>query len=120
MKIHLVALIVPLALLTGCFGRTPSNITSFKTTVLGLDVSQSPGTGMTPAFRLGLVRSYYQSIPTSTNGTIHAPEFVSSVTADVGLTKQRVSEDFASGARGVAGLTNIIQTGYGSMTNRVD
>ena len=92
---------------TGCANqRSTKRIVSVKHTVLGLDVAQSMNS-MMPAFRLGLVRSFWQEIPVETN-QIFAPEYVASTVADVQLTQQKVNEDSATGSRGVDALRAVL------------
>lgn len=92
---------------SGCGNtRSTRRIVSVKHTVLGIDVAQSMS-GAMPAFRIGLVRSFWQEIPVETN-TLYAPEYVASTVADVKLTHQQVNEDTATGARGVHALGEVM------------
>lgn len=94
-------------LVTGCGNtRATRRIVSVKHTVLGIDVAQSMNSAM-PAFRIGLVRSFWQEVPVETNA-LHAPEYVASTVADVKLTHQQVNEDTATGARGVRALGEVL------------
>lgn len=71
--------IVLIAMLTGC--TVPHDrIVSGKATVLGLEVATECGI---PHLRLGLVRYFYQSIPTGTNAVFAAP-YTSDVDAKLG------------------------------------
>lgn len=85
---------VALLLLTGCVVND-SMIVSDKSTVFGLEVAYQ---GELPHVRLGLIRHYYFRLPTSTNGPVFAPYFVSDTTADIGLTRQTANERFAAGS----------------------
>lgn len=87
--------------------RATRRIVSVKHTVLGIDVAQSINSGVMPAFRIGLVRSFVQEIPVETN-TLYAPEYIASTVADVKLTHQQVNEDSATGARGVNALGQVL------------
>jgi hypothetical protein len=94
MKLNLRILIVAAVALcvAGCANtRATSRIVSVKHTVFGLDVASDPTSGGTPAFRLGLVRSYWQEVPTSTNRVYAAP-LASFTEADVKLSNQHVTE----------------------------
>ncbi len=92
---------------SGCASRVPGNIVIVKTTTFGFDVSGDPQTQI-PHVRLGLIRNFYQVIPTSTNG-IYAPSYAASMSAEMRLTSQRGQEDFATGeAANLISNTNAI------------
>ena len=96
MNRFLPVLVLLAAVACGCANtRSTNRIVSIKHTVFGLDVSQDPTAGGTPAFRLGLVRSYWQEIPTATNPVYAAP-LVSGTKADIKLSDQTVSEDIST------------------------
>jgi hypothetical protein len=95
--------IVVLALCVGCANsRGTTRIVSVKSTVWGIDVGTAPTGGM-PAFKIGLVRSFWQEVPVSTNA-IHAPDWRAEVDADVKLNHQKITEHFGAGR----GATNSI------------
>lgn len=80
----------------GCANtRATPRIVSVKHTVFGLDVAQDPAGGGLPAFRLGLVRSYWQEIPTGTNPVYAAP-ITSSTDANIKLSQQTVTEKIST------------------------
>lgn len=88
----LIAVLIPL-LFGGCtIPRT--NIVAAKQTVFGLDISSDPQSQI-PHVRLGLVRYYFQSIPTATNA-VYAPPYSSTVDADIGIARQTVNESFST------------------------
>jgi hypothetical protein len=70
-----------------------TNIVAVKSTVFGLDISSN---GEVPHIRLGLVRHFYQQIPTSTNA-VFSPVYTSHTDAVIGATRQTVIEDFTIG-----------------------
>lgn len=96
--------------------RATRRIVSVKHTVLGIDVAQSMNSGVMPAFRIGLVRSFWQEVPVETN-VLYAPEYVASTVADVKLTHQQVNEDTATGARGVKALGDVLSPATHAPTN---
>jgi hypothetical protein len=88
-------------LLTACNTAPRRDIVAIKSTVLGFDVSADAGTQI-PHVRLGLVRSFYQVIPvamstSNTVASVETPNYATSMTADMGLTSQQGSEEFATG-----------------------
>lgn len=91
--------IVILLIFTGCSTvNTDKDIILEKTTVFGLEIAEP--TGRTK-LRFGLVRYFYQKIPTSTNGPIFSPIYSSSVDSTLGFSEQKVKENF------VIGNTNV-------------
>ncbi len=95
--------ILALALVAGCANsRGTTRIVSVKSTVWGIDVGTAPTGGM-PAFKIGLVRSFWQEVPVSTNA-IHAPDWRAEVDANVKLNHQVITEHFGAGR----GATNSI------------
>lgn len=89
--------------LVGCANnRGTVRIVAVKETIWGLKVSPSAQSG-SPGVQIGLVRSFWQEVPVSTN-QIYAPDYQAAVDADVKLNHQVVSEAFRSG-RGVV-VTN--------------
>lgn len=88
--------IILAAALVGCANtRSTVRIVAVKETVWGVKVGTAPSGG-TPAFQLGLVRSFWQEVPVSTN-QIYAPDWKAEVDADVKLNHQLVNEHFGSG-----------------------
>ena len=88
--------VVGLLAFTGCANtRSTERIVMVKHTVFGLDISSDPATGGTPSIRLGLVRSFWEEIPTSTNRVYVAP-LRSTTEADIHVTSQHVSEDLST------------------------
>ena len=95
--------IIALALCAGCANsRGTTRIVSVKSTVWGIDVGTAPTGGM-PAFKIGLVRSFWQEVPVSTNA-IYAPDWRAEVDADLKLNHQIITEHFGAGR----GATNSI------------
>lgn len=89
--------------LVGCANRRDTvRIVAVKETIWGVKVGTAPSGG-TPAFQIGLVRSFWQEVPVGTNA-MYAPDYQAAVDADVKLNHQVVSEAFRSG-RGVV-VTN--------------
>lgn len=102
--------IIILLFLCGCHSIIrKDNIVIIKSTVFGLDISTYPNN--LPHIRFGLVRHFYQTFPTSTNGPVFAPQYSTYVNGDIGVTAQDVQEEFHIGN----GNTNLI----GISTNRV-
>ena len=96
--------LLALALCVGCANsRGTTRIVSVKSTVWGVDVGTAPS-GAMPAFKIGLVRTFWQEVPVSTNA-IHAPDWRAEVDADLKLNHQVVTEHFGSGR----GATNSIR-----------
>jgi len=85
-RITLFAALFSVVLLTGCIGFTTHKQVLVKSTVFGLQFSQSPTGGLIPSVQFGLCRQEYFSNPTSTNAISAAP-FTSHVTAHIGLTQ---------------------------------
>lgn len=84
------------AALVGCANsRSTARIVAVKETIWGVKVGPSPAGG-TPAFQIGLVRSFWQEVPVATNA-MHAPDWRSEVDADVKLNHQIVTEHFGAG-----------------------
>ena len=84
------------AALVGCANsRSTARIVAVKETVWGVKVGASPAGG-TPAFQIGLVRSFWQEVPVATNH-MHAPDWRAEVDADVKLNHQVVKEHFGAG-----------------------
>lgn len=82
--------------LCGCANtRSTSRIVAVKETIWGVKVGASPAGG-TPAFQIGLVRSFWQEVPVGTNA-MHAPDWRAEVDADVKLNHQIVNEQFGAG-----------------------
>jgi hypothetical protein len=82
-------------LLCGCkVVTTGDNIVSAKATVFGLDISNDPVTKV-PHIRVGLVRYFYQVIPTGTNRVYAAP-YSSDVDAAIGIANQKAVEKFST------------------------
>lgn len=77
-----------------CVVIPPGNIVAAKATVFGLDVSSDPVSGV-PHLRFGLVRYFYQRIPTDTN-VLHAAPFANTVDATAGLASSRAVETFST------------------------
>lgn len=95
--------LLALALCLGCANsRGTTRIVSVKQTVWGVDVGAAP-TGGTPSFKIGLVRSFWQEVPVSTNA-IHAPDWRAEVDADLRLNHQVIAEHFGAG-RGATNRT---------------
>lgn len=86
--------------ISGCVN--PGNIVAYKTTVLGFDVSYDSAS-TSPHVRLGLVRSFYQQIPVSTN-KVYAPDYATRMDATLAATKQFGEEGFGSGNGVVAAI----------------
>ena len=80
----------------------PSTVALLDTLTFVVKVGAAPSGG-TPAFQIGLVRSFWQEVPVGTNA-MYAPDYQAAVDADVKLNHQVVSEAFRSG-RGVV-VTN--------------
>lgn len=101
---------------TACVGRKGDIVTS-KTTVLGFQ-AKSPGqNGTEIVLQLGLIRSDWKQIPTSTN-ELHAPDYVSRVNANLSLTRQFANEDIATGSAGVQRVPDVPYTNA-SMTTPI-
>lgn len=82
--------------LVGCANsRSTARIVAVKETIWGVKVGASPAGG-TPAFQIGLVRSFWQEVPVATN-LMHAPDWRAKVDADVKLHHQVVNEHFGAG-----------------------
>lgn len=85
-----------ICLLAGCANqRSTVRIVAVKETIWGVKVGTAPSGG-TPAFQIGLVRSFWQEVPVATN-QIYAPDWKAEVDADVRLNHQVVNEHFGSG-----------------------
>lgn len=63
------ALLLGMALLTGCVSTPPNNVYVGSGTILGFDVSQSPAT-QTPQATLAYKRIEVAVVPVSTNGVV--------------------------------------------------
>lgn len=88
-------------LLTACNTAPRRDIILVKSTVFGFDVSADAQTQV-PHVRLGLIRNFYQIIPVAMStsnsvATVETPNYATSMTADMGLTSQQGSEEFATG-----------------------
>lgn len=89
-------LVMLAACLVGCANsRSTVRIVAVKETIWGVKVGAAPSGG-TPAFQIGLVRSFWQEVPIATNH-IYAPDWTAQVDADVKLSHQVVNEHFGSG-----------------------
>ena len=89
-------IILAVAVLCGCANsRSTARIVAVKETIWGVKVGASPAGG-TPAFQIGLVRSFWQEVPVATN-QMHAPDWRAEVDADVKLQHQIVTEHFGAG-----------------------
>lgn len=101
MRILSAILCAGLVAITGCKAPDPSHIVVRKSTVFGLDIAYD---GQMPHVRFGLIRYYYQEIPTSTN-YVFAPIYNSDTTADLGLTHQSAIERFSTGTSNFVFIT---------------
>lgn len=87
--------VIVFLLLCGCkVVTTGDNIVSAKATVFGIDISNDPVT-KAPHIRVGLVRYFYQTIPTGTNRVYAAP-YSSDVDAQIGIANQKAVEKFST------------------------
>jgi hypothetical protein len=101
--------ILTLICLAGCVRSRPNHIIASKDTVFGLDISSDPQSRY-PQIRIGMIRRFFQQVPTSTN-KVFAPDYSSHVDGVIRWTSQEVTEDFSTGKASLIqpNITNIIQ-----------
>lgn len=94
--------ILPLLALCGC--AIPSgNIDAEKETVFGVEIAYDAAS-TSPRVRIGLIRRFHQRVPCSTN-RIYAPDYATSMSAEIKPLSQTVREDFGTGL-GAGVVTN--------------
>lgn len=79
--------------LTGCTVIKKSDIFLDKSTVFGLEISEPSGHAR---IRFGLVRNFYQKIPTSTNA-IYSPVYSTAMDSTIKFSSQSVQESYSFG-----------------------
>lgn len=91
--------VVFLISLTGCVSVQRTDMLLDKSTVLGVDIAEPTGHAR---IKIGLIRNFYQRIPTSTN-QIYTPNYSTHVNSTLGFTSQTVEESYS------VGNTNILK-----------